>query len=35
MSAEMSKPIATAPDFSHGDNGLLPAIAQDADTGKS
>jgi phosphoribosyl-AMP cyclohydrolase len=24
----------SAPDFSHGDNGLLPAIAQDADTGE-
>jgi len=26
--------LASAPDFSHGDNGLLPAIAQDADTGE-
>ena len=27
-------PPASAPDFSHGENGLLPAIAQDADTGE-
>jgi phosphoribosyl-AMP cyclohydrolase len=27
-------PTTSAPDFSHGENGLLPAIAQDAETGE-
>jgi phosphoribosyl-AMP cyclohydrolase len=30
----MTTPIATIPDFTRGDGGLLPAIAQDAATGE-